>query len=313
MNKRIVSSLSLTSTFLLMLTSCANNYNSSNDSQSSYDSSSSIEEKDNTVQVIILLGQSNMEGHTYSMYLSKTAPDKVNEYVNGYDDVQISFHNSGDYSSLNQFTKVKLGQGKTENHFGPEIGIAEKMVEANKKNVYLIKYACGATSLSGHWISPSSRNNTPGGVMYQGAVEYILDSIKQLESLDLYPEIKAICWMQGEDDSNGSEYNNYYTYTKNFVHDLREDLKLYMGLNGIGFLDAAIANNDVWKEHDIINDAKKRNAEEDELSIFIDTNEAMLTTNHEPIGAIDVYHYDSDSMIKLGHLFGDALLKYFID
>ena len=140
-----------------------------------------------------------------------------------------------------------------------------------------------------------------------------MQCIKTLEDIDLYPEIKAICWMQGENDSNENQYNNYYTYTKNFVHDLREDLKLYMDLDGIGFLDAAIAAIDVWKEHDIINAAKKKNAEEDELSRYIDTNAEGLATNLEPVGAIDIYHYDSSSMIKLGHLFGEALLDGFID
>ncbi len=304
MNKAFCSLL-LVSTCLFMTTSCSNDTSSKNASTS--------KEEDNKAQVIILLGQSNMEGHTYSQYLTKTVPDKAQEYADGYDNVNISFHNSGDYTSNSQFTKVKLGEGKTINHFGPEVGIAEKMVDANKNNVYLIKYACGSTSLSGHWISPSSRNGTSGGVMYEGAVKYILSSIKVLEDMDLYPEIKAICWMQGEDDSNGSQYNNYYTYTKNFIHDLREDLKYYMSLNGIGFLDAAIANLDIWKENKIINDAKKKNAEEDELSIFIDTNAAGLKTNFEPVGAIDIYHYDSDSMIKLGHLFADELLKKFID
>lgn len=305
MNKSL-RSLLLVSTFLFMSTSCSNN-------TSSDQTTSTSNGDDNKVQVVILLGQSNMEGHTYSQFLTKTVPDKAQEYADGYDNVKISFHNSGGYTSNNQFTSVKLGQGKSVNHFGPEIGIADKLNEANKDNVYLIKYACGSTSLSGHWISPSSRNGTSGGTMYQGAVEYILNAIKALEDMDYYPEIKAICWMQGEDDSNGNQYNNYYTYTKNFIHDLREDLKLYMSLDGIGFLDAAIAELDIWKENKIINDAKKKNAEEDELSIFIDTNAAGLKTNFEPVGAIDIYHYDSSSMVKLGHLFGDELLKNFID
>ena len=134
-----------------------------------------------------------------------------------------------------------------------------------------------------------------------------------IENMGYYPEIKAICWMQGEDDSNGNQYNSYYEYTKAFIADLREDLQLYMDLDGIGFLDAAIAANEVWKEHVIINNAKKRNAEEDELSDFIDTNAEGLHTNYEPVGAVDIYHYDSDSMIKLGRLFGNILKDRYID
>ena len=90
-------------------------------------------------------------------------------------------------------------------------------------------------------------------------------------------------------------------------------LKLYMDLGGIGFVDAAIAAIDVWQQHEIINNAKKQNAQEDPLSEFIDTNAAGLHTNYEPVGAVDIYHYDSDSMIKLGQLFGNVLLERFID
>ncbi len=290
-----------------LISSCVDGSGSSSNNQHN----TSSDEGNNVAQVVILLGQSNMEGHTHSRFLTKTMSDKAATYANGFDDVQIAFSNSGGYTSNGQFSKVKLGQGLSVNQFGPEVGIAEKLHDANKKNVYLIKCAVGSTSLSGHWISPSSR--TGGGSQYNTAVKYIQECIKNLEAKDLYPEIKAICWMQGEDDSNGNQYNNYYTYTKNFIHDLREDLKLYMDLDGIGFIDAAIAAIDIWKEHDIINAAKLKNAQEDELSRYIDTNAAGLTTNREPTEAIDIYHYDSDSMIKLGRLFGEALLDGFID
>ncbi|HOE15307.1 MAG TPA: sialate O-acetylesterase [Candidatus Paceibacterota bacterium] len=274
---------------------------------------SNEEEQDNFAQVIVLLGQSNMEGHTQSRFLTNTMPDKASEYAAGYEDVKISFVNSGGYTSNNEFVSVNLGQGLSTNHFGPEIGIAETMHNANKRNVFLIKYAHGSTSLSGHWISPSS-NLGRSGSMYRGAVNFILSCMDQLENMGYYPEIKAICWMQGEDDSNGNQYDSYYNYTKNFVKDLREDLKLYMDLEGIAFLDAAIAALDhVWTKHEIINNAKRQNAEEDALSFFIDTNNEGLKTNHEPVGAVDIYHYDSSSMIKLGRLFGNILIQYFID
>lgn len=304
MNKIIFSILSIST---ILLAGCEGN----KQSQIS-PSTSSEEEDDNVAQVVVLLGQSNMEGHTNMQYLQKTVPDKAVMYSEGFQDVKIAFHNSGDYTSGTKFVDVKLGLGVSTHQFGPEVGIAETMHNAKKKNVFLVKYAIGATSLSGHWISPSCRAGG-GGPLYKAAVKYVLECMDALEDMGYYPEIKAICWMQGEDDSNGSQYNSYYTYTTNFVKDLREDLKLYMDLGGIGFVDAAIAAIDVWQQHDIINNAKKQNAEEDELSEFIDTNAAGLHTNYEPVGAVDIYHYDSDSMIKLGQLFGNVLIERFID
>jgi hypothetical protein len=275
--------------------------------------SRSVKKDNNVVQVIILLGQSNMEGISISSYLTKKMPQKAEEFTVGYQDVKISFNNgAGNYTSNNKFIPTKLGQGCSPNHFGPEVGIAEIIHNAGKTDVFLLKYAYGGTSLSYDWISPTSRKKP--GHLFVGAVNFVLESLIQLEKMGYYPEIKAICWMQGEDDSNGNQYDNYYNYTKNFVKDLREDLKLYKDLDGIGFLDATIAALDhVWTEHVIINNAKRQNAEEDPLSYFIDTNDEGLKSNHEPVGAVDIYHYDSDSMIKLGRLFGMLLIEHFVD
>lgn len=297
----------------VLMTGCSENGQQNfSITQSSESSTSSVIEENNVAQVVILLGQSNMEGHTWSRFLTNTMADKAAEFNTGYDDVQIAFHNSGDYTSGGEFTSVKLGQGLSMNQFGPEVGIAEVLHNANKENVFLLKYAHGATSLSGHWISPSSRRD--GGPLYRGALQFVLNSINKIEDMGYYPEIKAICWMQGEDDSNNGQHDNYYTYTKNFVKDLREDLILYMDLDGIGFLDAAIAALDsVWRQHVIINNAKQTNANEDPLSFFIDTNKEGLKTNHEPVGSVDIYHYDSSSMIKLGRLFGELLVEHFIN
>ena len=41
---------------------------------------------------------------------------------------------------------------------------------------------------------------------------------------------------------------------------------------------------------------------------YFSTIENGLKYNLEPVGAPDIYHYDSDSMIKLGNLFGERLL-----
>ena len=46
----------------------------------------------NEVQVVVLLGQSNAEGHTWSQYLPRTVgEEKAGEYAEGYDNVFISY------------------------------------------------------------------------------------------------------------------------------------------------------------------------------------------------------------------------------
>lgn len=264
--------------------------------------------KDKIAQVIILLGQSNMVGFSFSKYLSTSCHFKYDEYIRGYKDIKISFYSSDSYSSGAKFVTTRLGLGLSKDQFGPEVGIAEQLNIANKKNIYLIKYAKGSTTLYLNWLSPSSKGCSLTGDMYKGAIDYIYDSLHELENNGFSPIIKAICWMQGEDDAKGTEFNNYYNYTKHLISDLRAEFIKYAP-KGIGFIDAAIANIPDWKEHDIINNAKMCNAKEDKQSIFIGTNKKGIISSNEP----DNYHYDSSSMIKLGHLFGDELLKNFID
>ena len=84
-------------TFLLLLPlllGCGGQTSSSSGPSGSSSSSSSSQDDGipNMAQVILMFGQSNMEGHTYSQYLLNTmGEEKAKEYVNGYEDVLISY------------------------------------------------------------------------------------------------------------------------------------------------------------------------------------------------------------------------------
>lgn len=268
----------------------------------------------NEVQVVLLLGQSNAEGHTWSQYLTKTAgEEKALEYAKGYDNVKISYACTiADNTSNGQFTSVKLGQGNSVNQFGPEIGMAEIISKVDpQKRIYIVKYAYGGTSLTTNWRSPSSKNT---GTLYTNAVNYVLEQCRKLEEADLYPIIKAICWMQGEDDASGLNYSSYEELERNFVKDIRKDLEYYKPENAeIGFIDAGISDCPAWTQYPIVNAAKKKLSEEDDSHVYIDTIAAGLRYNGEPAGAPDIYHYDSSSEIKLGKLFAEELLAFFLE
>lgn len=271
-------------------------------------------EYSNEVQVVLLLGQSNAEGHTYSRFLNKTVGDeKTAEYTTGYDNVKVSYACTiSENTSNGQFESVKLGQGHSAAQFGPEVGIAEKISEVDpSKQVYIIKYAYGGTSLTTQWRSPSSKNT---GSLYKAAVDYTLEQCRALEQMDLYPVIKAICWMQGEDDSSGLSYNSYEQLECNFVSDIRNDLAYYKPSDGeIGFVDAGISDCVAWTHYQTVNLAKQMLAQNGTSHVYIDTIAQNLRYNGEPVGAVDIYHYDSSSMIKLGHLFAEKLLTDFLE
>lgn len=270
-------------------------------------------EYSNEVQVVVLLGQSNAEGHTWSQYLQKTVGvEKAEEYAYGYNNVNISYACTvADNTSNGNFVPVKLGQGHSVNQFGPEIGIAEKISELDPdKRVYIIKYAYGSTSLTTNWRSPSSKNT---GNLYTNAVTYVKEQCAKLEEMDLYPIIKAVCWVQGEDDSSGLNYNSYEDLERNFVSDLRKDLAYYKPAETeIGFIDAGISDCPAWTQYRVINAAKKKLADEDDNHVYIDTVQAGLRYNGEPVGAPDIYHFDSSSEVRLGHLFAQELICRFL-
>ncbi|MGM9632311.1 MAG: sialate O-acetylesterase [Eubacteriales bacterium] len=268
----------------------------------------------NEVQVVLLLGQSNAEGHTHSQYLSKTVgEEKAQLYAEGFEEVEICYANTISQNTSNgEFVPVKLGQGSFQDRFGPEIGMAEKIAELDpEKRVVIIKYAYGGTTLNNEWRSPSSGN---AGRLYTGAVDYILQQLEALETMDLYPIVKAICWMQGESDASGLSFNNYESLEANFVKDLREDLAYYKPADSeIGFIDAGISDLTAWTQYKVINQAKMNLASKDEYHDYIDTIAAGLKYNAEPVGAPDVYHYDSKYMVQLGYLFAEVLLGKYLE
>ena len=265
---------------------------------------------DNKAKVVLLFGQSNMEGTSYRIHLEKhISKNKFLEYQNGYKDVLISYHIPWNpaQQSRGHFLPVALGQGGQDDRFGPEVGMAEYLHENNYENVYFVKYAWGGTNLRSNWRSPSSGGQV--GELYSGAVEYVLNAMIKLEEMGLYPEIQAICWMQGESDSDLNKYDgSYYELQKNFMKDLRNDLQYYGNPEGIGFVDAGISSCSFWKYHQELNADKERLSQESDLNVYFSTYD--LEYKNEPSYGADDAHYDSVSEIILGNRFGEYVAKF---
>lgn len=286
----------------LSLAGCnAQNNNSTNSSQNNI-----VQD----VDVIVIAGQSNAEGCTSWTYLNE---EQQSKYREGFENTLIRFNcNEGNNYSRN-FVNVKLGQGHQNTNFGPEIGMAEYFEEnyeyLNKK-IYLVKYAYGGTALYDKWRSPSSTilGEKPGE-LYTGLINYCNESIEKLNKQGFNPTIRAICWMQGESDA-GSVANSYKNLENNFINDVCSDLAEYNSEDTIKFIDAGISQSPVWQNYQIINNAKKANAELDpENRYYIDTILEGLTYDLEPASNPDFCHYDSLSMVELGRLFAQTIIE----
>jgi hypothetical protein len=76
-------------------------------------------------------------------------------------------------------------------------------------------------------------------------------------------------------------------------------------MEGCVFADGGIS--EIWPLWREMNAAKAAYAAAHDGCVYVDTVANGLVTQNEPVGAPDIYHYDSDCVIKLGWLFGEAL------
>ena len=266
------------------------------------------------VDVVVISGQSNGVGCTHSDCIARSIGySKYQEYMKGYEGIKIAYDcwtkdEGPKFYSQNQskddtFVKVMLGQGNSLATFGPEIGISEALNSMYANKLFLIKYACGASNLKDDWVGKDSP-------MYNRFVTYIKKQMNNLKEMGYIPTIKAVCWMQGEGDSYEGYYQEYYDNTKQFVSDLRADLKELAGNKDIPFIDAGINNSPQWQFYRKVNEAKQQFAAESENNIYIDTIAAGLHTNQEPFDTPDTAHYDTESQVQLGHLFAEAFTPF---
>ncbi len=308
--------------------------NTSNDKTSSKSDTTSYSLKEDEVDVIILAGQSNMEGNTrwYRNGKQTITDEEKEKYQSGFDGyAQISYKMMGYSSNTNSkklnltdvedpaddiechWNEVELGQAYDKWCFGPEIGIAEKIAEQEyEKPVYIIKFASGGTNLYSQWRSDEGME----GDRYLNFIPFVKASLRSIvEDEELVPVIKAFCWMQGESDSDPTYKLLYEQRENDLINNFTIEFSDYASPNGIKFIDAGISDglneygSPVWAYNEI-NTAKINNQKKDPNNrYYIDTIAAGLKTDINCLKGGDIYHYDAESMIKLGHLFGDVLIN----
>ena len=271
--------------------------------------------------ILILAGQSNAVGVGHVAYLPRHfSPEKITEFEVGYPRVRINYFSHDKQSG--GFVPTGLNCAElTKNTFGPEVGMAEYLHERYpEEEFFIIKCAVGGTCLWRDWISPSCGDgydptsfadqaesatyNIDHGLpmrpawCYNELVKITSESLSTLKEWGYEPTVKGFCWMQGEADACDpafvAEYERRFAamigdFTKTFAPYTR-DMKV---------VDAAIS--EIWPQYREINAIKEHYAAANG-GIYLDTISHGLTTAHEPEGAVDIYHYDSGSVVALGRL-----------
>ena len=279
-------------------------------------------------KIIVLSGQSNAVGVGHTKCLKRSFTDeKIKEYYDGYKNIKINYYSHDKKSDGFTITTVNC----TEVHkdtLGPEVGIAEYLnSKFPEEEYFIVKFAMGGATLMRDFLSPSSGGyynvenfkneygdfidayftNKPikAGWCYTGLVSILRDSIKYLEENGFYPEIIGFCWMQGESDSMDlKDVDNYKVYFDNFINDFKDDF--YQYIKNCVFVDAGIS--ETWNYYKEINQFKKEYAENHSGFVYVDTIGNGLTTQYEPVEQPDLYHYDCESVIKLGKLFIENII-----
>jgi len=260
------------------------------------------------VKVVLLLGQSNATGCGLNSYLEKgLGAERYATYADGFPSVWINYclddHKA---SSRGEFVKVDLTCGASDGYFGPEVGLAEMLTEAyGDETIVILKYSMSGYSLHYHWLSGGER-----GSIYESFLAFARTYMAALRDSHYDAHIGAICWMQGESDTTEFKAERYYENQTRFVSFLREDLSPYAEEGGIYFIDAGISNSPYCEPaYPTINAAKEKFANDSPLNLYFSTIDEGLTVHLEPEGDPDWGHYDSMSVLKLGHLFGEHVIR----
>lgn len=261
------------------------------------------------MSVILLAGQSNMEGNSYHQYL--VGDERYGTWQDGFNDIKMAVRGSSGEAA---FLPVKLGRGGVSMaQFGPEIGMAASLQDAGYDGkVCFVKYAVGGTTFHAYspdsetWMSPADGE---AGILYKRFVSFTITALEKL-SAAYDVSLDAMCWMQGESDAFNPAYLEYEYNLRNFVDYLRLEFSDYN--SDFMFYDAFISQ--FWgsgKDYKYINQAKAKLSAEDPKHRTIDTIAEGLEYDKEPYGNVDIYHYDALSEIKLGELFASLYMEDF--
>ena len=307
-------------------------------------------DKQNTekrASVIVLAGQSNMEGNTRAWdnyttsnylknYCNASSDHDYDELETGYDNIQISYHNNFPYAGsgplgnftdnrhnysneedflAGEFIKTKVGEGLSTNYFGPELGIAEQIHKsAPNEKVYIIKFGAGGTNFNERaaWSSPSSGKT---GILYGSLTQFVYNNLKLIAEDGYTPVIKALCYMQGESDSNISvdwASNRYKNYLNNMVNDFKNEFASFAVDNNAGninFIDGKIyvGAGSQWANGTAINTAKQQIADSNTHN-FVINESTNYPINGNGYGGGDIYHYDVDGTLSLGNEFAKTII-----
>lgn len=234
--------------------------------------------KQQTYEVVLMGGQSNMTGYGNVNELSKIRFENISFVDKGLNDKQM----------------------KPKNKFGMEVGLAMQLEKHfPERKFILIKYAIGGSSLL-DWSPEYNKEKAKitghreFGNMYQKML-HLKDSVTN----GLNTKIIALLWMQGERDARIPEAGkDYYENFKRLITALRKDVKQEKLPVIFGKVNPPPQKFPALK---IVVTAQQK--------IDAEVNQAFLIETDGLPKHKDRLHYNSNGQLALGKRFGKKLTE----
>ncbi len=294
-----------------------------------------------TIDVYLIAGQSNAAGYTPINGLFKPYTyggtlnqEKIDEYVNGYDNVYYyGATKLNDISKGNMsFETTHAGEGTAAFYMGPELGFAEyasPVLEEQNKQAAVIKYAIGGTGFAnstsdtvkqyGNWLSPTSLVEEEAnlvetsGLLYKNLLEVVKSGLVDLVERGYHPVVKGMMWFQGCADAGSKTISSQYAHhLTNLINDLRKDVA---DLETELSLDKGYLNVVAGKINDNLSRCEYENIVREQIQLVSETVEGVRVIDTKGMKVPDendnndAWHFSVKDMLKIGNMFGQALME----
>lgn len=188
-----------------------------------------------TLNAIIMLGQSNMEGGVNTA-LNATYLGYQN--TNSWYKTDSTFSNAGTITSFN-YSVTSNWRTSAATYVGPDCSVGYSYYNSTGKKLMIIKYALGGSALvddgvttttAGLWQVGADYTRANGILHYKKLVNnFLIPLFKHCESRGIKLNILATFWCQGESDAGTTQYraDNYETTLITFFDSLNLRMQPY--------------------------------------------------------------------------------------
>ena len=284
--------------------------------------------EENVIDIYLIAGQSNAAGYTI---VDSTAKEELNQmdprFSTGFEDVlYYGCTNVNVGASLPSMSvqPTKIGLGYTQEHIGPELGMAMYFANSSSNKVGFIKYASGASSIyddyqssqnskRGNWYSPAvekaigvpAGDKAISGNCYRVFLDVVRNGLEAYKALGYTPVIKGVAWMQGESESQSQKYSaKYATLLNALISDMRTDLSTITNsdLSTLQFVVAKIPSHYKPTSPSYTDIVREQQQLVDDNDVFVST----IDNEEFTLPGTDAHHYNWSDMLLLGMNFAES-------